>query len=238
MLTIVIFDDDILSLSSTHLLLEECLPDGIEHEVRAATSTDELEAILASGTRVDILLCDIVTPEGQPSGIDIVQRLFPAESGTQVIYVSGYLDQALEAYRTHHLYFLLKPIDPAKLTDALAKACARLTPKQPTMLRIKCGHKDQLVSVSSIRYLESDLHKVSVHCGTRTFETYAKLGDLQAQLPSSFSRCHRSYLVNLAYVKSLSERELSLGDGTVLPVSRRRAHQVQHDLLMHIASQG
>lgn len=238
MLTIVIFDDDILSLSQTHVLVEKSLPADIDHTIRLATNIDELEAVVSSEARIDILFCDIAMPEGRPSGIDIVQQLFPPESGTQVIYISGYLELAPEVYRTNHLYFLLKPIDPAKLTDAIGKALAQLSSRQPTMLRIKCGHRDQLVSASIIRYIESNLHKATINCGSKSFETYAKLDDLQTQLPAFFSRCHRSFLVNLSFVKSLSESELHLTDGTTLPVSRRRAHQVQHDLLAHITSQG
>jgi DNA-binding LytR/AlgR family response regulator len=104
------------------------------------------------------------------------------------------------------------------------------------MLRIKVGHKERLINVSSISYLESSLHKVSVHTRTGVFETYAKLDDLQAQLPTSFARCHRSFLVNLVYVTSVDEGELRLYDGTVVPVSRRRAKQMQRSMLAYLAS--
>ncbi|MDO5709006.1 MAG: LytTR family DNA-binding domain-containing protein, partial [Coriobacteriales bacterium] len=104
------------------------------------------------------------------------------------------------------------------------------------MLRVKAGHKDRLINISTIAYLESSLHKVIIHCRSNSFETYAKLDELQAQLPDSFTRCHRSYVVNLAFVSSLNEGELRLHDGTTLPISRRRAHQVQHDLLAYLSS--
>ena len=237
MANIVVFDDDATSLTHIHALVESCAPKGAAPTVLDVHSVSELLQIMAEGTHVDILVTDIMMPEGEPSGIEVVQRLFPPSSGTQVIYVSGSLEQATEVYRTNHLYFLLKPLDPDKLCDALKRAYASLPAKQPVMFHFTVGHKEQLVSVSSIRYLESSLHKVFVHCGKRTYETYARLDDLQSQLPEAFSRCHRSYLVNLAFVQSLTGNDLHLRDGTVIPVSRRRARQVQHDLLTFLSLQ-
>lgn len=236
MTTIVIFDDDRRSISLLRPLVEQEYPQSSPHTIIEATSLERLESILGTDVHVDILIADIVMPEGQPTGIEVVRRFFPPESGTQVIYISGYLEQAPEVYQTSHLYFLLKPIDRTKLRDALGKAHANLNRRQPPMLRVKTGHKEQLINISTISYLQSSLHKATIHCRNRNVETYARLDDLERQLPPSFSRCHRSYLVNLAFVSSLDERELRLHDGTILPVSRRRARQTQHDLLSYLSA--
>lgn len=236
MITIVIFDDDSQSISKLRSMVEREFPKGEPVTLLEASSLRDLETVLSETDQIDIFISDIVMPDGQPSGIEVVSKLFPPESGTQVIYVSGYLEQATEVYQTSHLYFLLKPIDPAKLRDALRKALAALANRQPSMLRVKTGRKDQLINTSTILFLESSLHRVIIHCRARDVETYAKLDELQEQLPTSFSRCHRSYLVNLAYVSSLYEGELRLHDGTVLPVSRRRARQTQRDMLAYLST--
>lgn len=237
MATIVVLDDDPATLARGRKLVEECLPADPQLALLEAHGVDELEAILAEGTHVDILVTDIMMGEGQPTAIDAVQRLFPASSGTQVIYVSGILEQATEVYRTNHVYFLLKPVDTQKLQEALRRAYDALPAAHPAMLRIKVGHKEHLLNAATISYLESVLHKVQVHCGSRTYETYARLDELQEQLPASFSRCHRSFLVNLAHVTQLNHNEVLMYDGTTIPVSRRRARQVERDLLHYLASQ-
>ena len=236
MANIVLFDDDQHSLATLHRLVEQELPADTPCTLMEASDLEALEAILASNTQIDVLITDIMMPEGQPSGIEVVKRLFPPESGTQVIYVSGYLEQAPEVYQTAHVYFVLKPIDPAKLHDALERALSMLVRRQQPMLRVKTGHRDQLINISTILYLESSLHKVVIHCRNRRVETYARLDDLQTQLPPSFTRCHRSYLVNLAYVSSLGSDELRLSDSTTIPVSRRRSHQTQKDMLAYLSS--
>ena len=134
--------------------------------------------------------------------------------------------------------YVLKPIDPDKLRSALNRAYGALHGTRPHMLSVVCDHKDQLINVSSIRYLESKLHKVLIHCGTKVFATYARLNELQGRLPKHFSRCHQSYLVNLAYVSSFDGRQVLLHDGTPIPVSRRHAQTLQKDLLSYIKSHG
>lgn len=236
MTTIVIFDDEDASIRELRELLPQAMPAHVPYAVLEARDTTELQRILASDTQIDILLADIVMPEGQPSGIQMVQRLFPPESGTQIIYVSGYITKALDVYTTSHIYFLLKPVEPERLADALQKALATLATRRPSMLRIKVSHKNQLINTARVMYLESELHKVRVHARSQVFETYAKLDELMPQLPSNFARIHRSYVVNLAFVATLSENELRLHDGTVLPVSRRRAKDVQRAMLAYLGS--
>ena len=236
MTSIVIFDDDRQSISNLRSLTEQAVTHGHPCTISEASSLDELKEILERNARIDILIADIIMPEGELSGIEVVKRLFPPESGTQVIYVSGYLDQAPEVYQTEHLYFLLKPVDPKKFRDAMGRAFTRLTRRKPLLLRVKTGRNEQLINISTIRYLESSLHKVTIHCRSHDVVTYARLDDLQEQLPSSFSRCHRSYLVNLAYVSRLGEDDLKLHDGTLLPISRRRARQTQRDMLAYLSA--
>ena len=234
MVNIVIFDDNQKSATDLHEQVERLIPLNCDHHITEVVSLDALLEMLAAGQYIDLFISDIVMPEGQPSGIDVVRRLFPPNSGTQVIYVSGYLDQALEVYPTNHLYFLLKPVDDEKLAEALTLALSAVDRQRPRMIRIKIGHREQLIHPSTIVFLESNLRKVTVFCKNAQFETYAKLNDLMTQLPEGFVRCHRSYIVNLAYVMSLDMDIITLFDGTNIPVSRRRSKEVQHALLAHI----
>ena len=232
--SIVILDDDPQNAADLHERVDYLLPADVQHQIKTVNSVDALQVILASGDRIDILIADIVMPDGQPNGIDTVRALFPQGCGTQVIYVSGYIDKALEVYPSNHLYFLLKPVDDARLKEALDLALASLEHSRPPMLRIKVGRKEQLINTTSIAYLRSDLRQVTVFCKSKQFQTYAKLDDLAPQLPDSFVRCHRSYIVNLAYASSLQEDHVLLRDGTHIPVSRRRAKDVQRALLAYI----
>ena len=235
MVSIVILDDEPESASDLHEAVERLLPASLQHRITVLSTFNDLVSLTLSKERIDILITDIIMPEGQPSGIDIVRRLFPKGCGTQVIYVSGYLDKALDVYPTNHIYFLLKPVNEGKLKEALTLALDTIASSRPPMLRIKVGRKERLINTTTISYLRSELRVVTIHCGDSEVETYAKLSDLAPQLPDSFVRCHRSYIINLAQTVSLQEDHVLLRDGTQIPISRRRAKDVQRALLSYIA---
>lgn len=239
-INIVIFDDEEQAVSVTRSHVEAYF----ESKNRAdfafyeARNLDELDSLLGKLPTIDILFADIVFPDSPQSGIEAVAQRFPANCDTEIIYISGFIKQALEVYSTAHIYFLLKPIDDDKLAEALDIALMNQKKRAPHMLCVKAGQKKRLINPSSIVYLESNLRKVTVHCrGGISRETYAQLEDLVDQLPASFCRCHRSFAVNLACVKSLSDTSVELSDGTTLPVSRRRAKDTQAAMLSFVQSQ-
>ena len=89
-------------------------------------SRAELESFLSAGHTIDILITDINLGTDAADGIDMVRDLFPAGSGTQVIYATGYIEYCTPVYETQHVYFLVKPIKQSALDDALKKALENL----------------------------------------------------------------------------------------------------------------
>lgn len=63
-----------------------------------------------------------------------------------------------------------------------------------------------------------------------------KFSDLMALLPESqFTLCHRSYLVNLDYVKYVRRRELELTIGNILPVSKYRLNDLRQRFINYLS---
>lgn len=168
----------------------------------------------------DIALVDINLGDGSPSGIDLVRDAAHAR-GVQVIYVTGEVEYVSDVYRTEHVAFLLKPLTQAKLDEALERAVGNLDERKSSPFLVRSGGSLVRLAPESIAYIESDRRKVRIHEGGRTVELYAKLSELAEKLPGSFVRCHKSFLVNLAFVKSVGASELVLTDGGALPVSQR-----------------
>lgn len=169
----------------------------------------------------DILFLDVQLGLDGKTGIDLVGELLAPDSRTQVIYVTGYLENAPAAYHTRHTWLLSKPVDPAELDAALAKAVSELerVAWQPLVVRVKGASVK--VDPSSISYVESSRRKAVIHADGRTIEAYAKLDDLERLLPSAFARCHKSFLVNMGRIEKVEASELVLLDGTRIPVSHR-----------------
>lgn len=76
------------------------------------------------------------------------------------------------------------------------------------------------LSPDEIYYLESQGHKILLHLKDTTLEYYAKLGELEQTLQGQFSRIHKGFLVNLAYVEEYSRTEVVLTNGEKLNLSK------------------
>ena len=60
---------------------------------------------------------------------------------------------------------------------------------------------------------------------------YEKLEDLERRLDSRFFKCHRSYLVDLDYVRGYRDGQVLLPQGAAIPVSRLRERELRQALL-------
>lgn len=213
-------------------------PGCVDVSVECFSTADELADYLEEGNIVDICFMDIDLGEGGEfeDGIDAVRKLFPEGCSTQVIYVTGHMRYCTPVYETDHIYLISKPIQMADFDAALSKALRNLETRKSKPLAIISKGKVVALPPSRVAYVESERRKAILHTGDEVIETYAKLSDLAHDLPDAFIQCHKSYLVNLAFVQELSARSLRLTIGGTLPVSRQRSSAVREAYLDYLRS--
>ena len=231
MLSLVICEDEPGVAAQLAALAEDCLRD------RAASLTvlggiGALSQALEEGLRPDIVLMDVVLKDG--SGIDAARALFPPGSKTQVIFVTGYVEYCSEVYETEHIYFLLKPVEPALLQRALEKAIQRLEEQKNREIVVQNGGKIHQIPVREIRYVEGRGRKVILHCTEETVEYYSTMTGLSEKLPRMFVRCHKSYLVNMDHVLKMDQRQFHLSNGQAIPISQLRRKEIRQQFLDHL----
>ncbi len=84
------------------------------------------------------------------------------------------------------------------------------------------------IFLDEILYAESSVRKLRLVCKDQVIEYYGKISDLEIQLDGdSFVRCHKSYIVNLEYLRSYDAKSIELIDGTILPISKQRYHDTK-----------
>ncbi len=196
--------------------------------VDVISSVSTLEALIASGVRIDIFMTDINLGKNKPSGIEVVRRYFANSRKTQIVYISGYVEYCTPVYQTDHTYFLLKPVKQSDLNAALDKAIANLRGSVSSPVALQHGATVTMVDPADIEYIESDRRKVRVFTASgRMYETYATLGDMLGMLPDSFVQCHKSYLVNMAAIGELQPDKAIVHSGAEIPVSQRQRRSVR-----------
>ena len=108
-------DDETAMLSELHQSIQEACPEAEIHDFRFAA--EALKAITDSGIIPDIAFSDIELPG--MNGLDLAVRIKQLAPMTKIIFVTGYSQYALEAYRQHVNGYVLKPIDAEQIRQEL-----------------------------------------------------------------------------------------------------------------------
>jgi two-component system LytT family response regulator len=203
---------------------------------------------LVRAMRPDVIFLDIHMPGA--TGFDLLEQL---DYAPRIVFTTAYSEHAIRAFDYNTVDYLLKPVSPERLAKAVGKlreypqqapdqdedlepAEARQPLDIDSKIFIKDGEKCFLVSLSSIRYIESCKNYVLVHFDGKRAYVKKSMGSVEARLPKGyFFRVSRQHIVNLQAVAAVEESislgyRLTLCDGTVLEISRRNAAELK-DLL-------
>ena len=180
-------------------------------------------AALESGEYYDVVFMDIDWNQEQ-TGIDFAERLAELCPYTRLIYVTAHtMDYVEDIFLRHSNLggFLQKPVKREVLLRSLEKLRAEQSADSGKLL-IYCQGSHIAIPFRDIRYLESRLHKTCVVLERQEYLCNEKMEALKEQLDGRFLNCHKSYMVNMEYIREFHGRELILEDGRVIPVSKAR----------------
>lgn len=165
-------------------------------------------------------LCFLNIQPGSQSGFELLPFLF---SETRVIFFTPYSEIAIKAIKERAFDYILKPIDVVEF-----KACISRLEKEyaggkeiKRYLLIKEQGETIPIPIVDIEYLEADGAYSKIYLITKEKYTTAKtLKALSNNLGDHFIRIHKSYMVNIEYVKSFKKDILTTSQNNNLPVSR------------------
>lgn len=238
---ITICDDSIKDLLYTEKLLlkyKSLYPDK-DFDLEKFSDPLRLYQKISTGKLTDIYILDMLMP--RRTGIDIGNLIRTSGSESIIIYITSSEDFALDAYNVHALRYLLKPIEENKLFEALDYALSYTKLKADSLCLIKT--KDGLLQrpYSRIEYVENAGRRLEMHMTDgeilqslfirKSFEEETR--EIASQ--RNFLQIHKSFLVNLDYVKQLTPDSIIMESGKRLPVSRARAANVKREYLLFVS---
>jgi two-component system LytT family response regulator len=219
---------------------------GVHSDVECVGEAEDgvraLRAIEALGP--DLVLLDIQMPE--LDGLSVAEAL--SDERPAVIFVTAYDDRALRAFELAAVDYLLKPVVPARLREALdrvraqagraaaqAREVRRTLGDRPDKMAVRSGAKYVVFDPKRVAAILAQDHYATVLVDGRELLSDDSLDKLMARLdPSSFLRVHRSAIVNIDFVDELHQ----MGDRkfvavlkdaarTQVPISRERLDEVK-----------
>ena len=192
------------------------------------------------------------------AGLELVSRLQPAVTPA-VIFVTAYPQHAAQAFDLHAVDYLLKPVAPQRLTQALERARTLLhaqtraqrvaalevalravhTPSPATDITqvwVELGSGQLRLALTRIEWFAADGDYVQAHTAERSYLMRDNLGRLASALKHArFLRVHRSTLVNIDAVTRVTSAAngqllLTMCSGAELSVGRRSRRDVRDAL--------
>lgn len=203
-MNILIVDDEAPARSR----LARLLNDDNAHQVVGEASNGEEALQCAQQLEPDVVLMDIRMPG--MDGIEAARHLSLLDQPPAVIFTTAFADHALEAFATHAVDYLLKPVKKDRLVSAL-QAAARPTRAQASQQseilsmvetrRHICARVRGdlvLVALEDIFYFQADQKYVTVRHREGEVLIEDSLKHLETEFADQFHRVHRNALVNVA----------------------------------------
>ncbi len=220
------------------LLYEKIVKDSIlkdyETEISQYTCGQEVSEALDKGEFYDVYFLDIQMENGTDDGIRIAREIRARGVKGLIVYVTSFIDYVQIGYEVKAFRYLLKSQMDEKLSSLLDDIRKELSGEEFFYYQIS-GEKYR-VAKSQIVYLESDKRQVKMvlsNCEEHRF--YGNLDNVSKELGESFVRCHRSYVVNLSYIKGWSAEQIELNSiEKNIPISRSYAKIVKQTLMLKL----
>lgn len=186
--------------------------------------------LLESKEEIQILLLDIEMP--QMDGIEAATHLRESGSACKIIMLTGKPERFKEAFKIGAYRFVTKPVDSKELKEALEDT--RRTLAGYEKVQVKYENTSCWIFQYSITYVEACGDYVKIYTRERQFESDRTLKSWKEQLDSRlFIECHKSYIINLDYVKSVRKNVVLLENDREIPIARRRKNQVIQAFVEH-----
>ena len=232
----LLIDDERLAREELKLLLNKY--DEIDVIDEAKNGEEGISKI--KELKPDLIFLDISMP-----GINGFEMLKKLDEIPKVIFVTAYDEYAIKAFEVNALDYILKPVDPIRLSEAIQKLSKKedefssplelnnSRKSRPLTINdsvfIKDGEKTWFVELSKIRMFESDGNYVKVYFDSFRPLVLRSLNSFEERLdPEYFFRANRKFIINTKWISSIENwfnggLMVELKEGEKVEISRRQA---------------
>jgi len=190
---------------------------GHQAEITAFSSAESFLFRYAEDKNWDILLLD--------------KRVRKDNEAVQIVFVTGYSDYIAEGYEVAALHYLMKPVSLEKLFAVLNRALEKRK-REERCLNLELGGEMVRIPFYDIRYLDVRQNYVTIH-GKSAYTVKRSLNEFEKELDDRFFRAGRSLIINLKYIRRVTKTEVSLSDGTLLPLPRGAYEPLNRAIIKH-----
>lgn len=176
--------------------------------------------------KYDIIFLDIEM--NKMSGIELSNIIRKENKTVDIVFVTGIFKYVLHGYKVGALQYLMKPIKKEDVAACLDNTKNRIqfNDDNSKYITIETPKKSLKLNYDNIEYCIMFSPYIDIHTNSDKITLRKKISDIEKLLPkTSFIRCHRSYLVNIKYIKIVNKDNVILESGIKIPISRGKYNE-------------
>lgn len=238
-LNIAICDDESIIREQIKNLIEK---QELNYTLKIFSSGQEL---LEARLHFDIIFLDIQM-EGI-NGIDTARKLRERGEEAILIFITGLKEYVFDAFDVSAFHYLLKPVEEEKFHRVFHRALEELKKREQKkhgehqkqeQFFVKTRTHSFTINKNDILFIENRARKVEIHTRQEMIEIYAVMNELEQQLGQNFYRCHRGYLVNMAYIVEYTADSIQLNTGETVYLAKGKYSEFVKIYMRYLKRQG
>ena len=177
---------------------------------------------------------------GSGLGIDIARKVRLIDKDVDIVFVSMSAEFAISGFEVRALHYLIKPVTIDELEQVFERQRESRSPapQQEEFIDVMTEHETITIPIDEIRYIEVVDKTCLIHHSGKDTKTYMSLEKLTEYLPGpQFLRTHKSYVVNVAFVKTMGKSSFMMKDGVEVPIGRTHLVSCKREYMKYLAKQ-
>lgn len=218
-MNIAVCDDTIFFRKLLSQIISEYSADkNLEFNISCFSNGSDL---LRSDKNFDIIFLDYMMQ--QYNGMDVIKHIREYNSDVKVVFVTSYPQIVFDSIRYKPFRFIIKPIEPTKITEALDAAIREINHNDVFFVIKNTNNNNIVIPENHIVYIQADNNCSIVVTENDTYRMHDNISEIEQNLKNDcFFRTHRSFIVNARFVKAFNNKEVVFLNNQKAAVSRLR----------------
>lgn len=194
MLNFVLCDDNLSFLNVLDKTLNNLIIKN-DYDAKIGFKSTNISAVLdyMSSNKTDVLFLDIQL-NSNLNGINIAEKIRSTNKNLYIIFTTGHLEYALLSFQVQPFDYIPKPITAERLEVTLNRLFDDINFASSNFISL---NNKTYINQNDINYIKRDGMKLIFKTNNKSYEAYTSFNKVASSLPSSFVRCHKSFIVNI-----------------------------------------
>lgn len=185
---------------------------------------------------IDIFLLDIQMDE--LNGMEVAKRIRQIDKKeVEIIFTTSLIEYIQEGYEVRAYRYLLKPIKLENLKKHINSCVEEVNRNKSSYIVVNEKNDAYKLKISDITYIEIQKREMTIHTINKDYIINSSMSKMENELSKyNFYRCHKSFMVNIDFIKNIKQYVAILDNKEEVPISRYKFKDTKARFLSHLGS--